>query len=217
MANCFVLIGFVALLGSVHCVSECREKKMDIYFLLDSSNSIWIVYYRQMLQFVRDVVKQLDINDDFTRVGVVTFSDDYTRPPLALNRSHSQAQLLRCISELNLPYRTGLETNTHLVLKYVRENNEFRSSATKVMVVVTDGGSRQPECTAREAKLAHDKGFYVFVIGIGHYLEESEWRAIASKPYDRYIMNVTESTPLNYFACILPRRACSQPPIFVGC
>ena len=110
----------------------------------------------------------------------------------------------------------------HFVLFFFKPYTKFcpwriKQSATKVMVVVTDGGSRQPECTAREAKLAHDKGFYVFVIGIGHYLEESEWRAIASKPYDRYIMNVTESTPLNYFACILPRRACSQPPIFVGC
>ncbi|KAK3782228.1 hypothetical protein RRG08_048688 [Elysia crispata] len=220
MANSFIL--GLALLGSVYCqhgtdsiqiVSECREKVMDIFFLLDSSNSIWIVYYRQMLQFVRGVVKRLDIGDDFTRVGGLSFSDGYTRPPLLLNRSNSQSEVLDSINLTNMPYRTGLRTNTHLALRYVRENIEFRSGVTKVMVVVTDGGSTEQNSTTREAQLAHDEDFNVFVVGVGHYREESGMRAIASKPNDSFIFNTPE---LSNVTSILPGRVCSLATVFVG-
>ncbi|KAK3782231.1 hypothetical protein RRG08_048689 [Elysia crispata] len=190
-------------------VSECRQKVMDIFFLLDSSNSIWIEYYKEMLQFVRDVVKRLDIGD--TSLSATT-----TRlvlwPPLRLNRSHSQSEVLDSINLTNLPYRTGNRTNTHL--RYVRENVEFRSCVTKVMVVVSDGGSSQQDSTAREAQLAHDEDFNVFVVGVGHYREESGMRAIASKPNDRFIFNTPE---LSKVASILPGRACSLSTIFLGC
>ncbi|KAK3731682.1 hypothetical protein RRG08_035352 [Elysia crispata] len=220
MAFSFALIAVVALMGTVHCqfgsiLNECREKEMDIFFLLDSSTSIYVNDFMEQQQFVRDVINRLDINELYTRVGVLTFSDDYTRPALGLSRARSQAELLNSINDSNLPYRTGI-TNTHLALRYVRENNEFRPGVTKVMVVVTDGGSRQQGSTAREAQLAQDEGFYVFVVGVGQYRDESEWRAMASNPYDRFIFNVTEFRQLSYVATQLPTRACPLPPIFMG-
>ncbi|RUS68687.1 hypothetical protein EGW08_023550 [Elysia chlorotica] len=193
---------------------ECREKQMDIFFLLDSSTSIYINDYREQHQFVRNVINRLQIDEAYTRVGILTFSDDYTRPTLGLSRSRSQAELLSSVSELNLPYRTGV-TNTHLAIRNVRQDPEFRQGVTKVMVVVTDGGSRQQGSTAREAQQARDEGFYVFVVGVGQYRDENEWRAMASTPTDRFIFNVTEFRQLSYVAGQLPARACPLPPILL--
>jgi hypothetical protein len=47
-----------------------------VYFVLDSSSSIWRIDFEEsMLGFVRDVIDLFDVGSDRTRVGVITFSD----------------------------------------------------------------------------------------------------------------------------------------------
>ena len=58
-----------------------------------------------------------------------------------LGRFRSKGEVLSAIDERNLPYKTGV-TNTDMAIQYVRENNVFRQDITKVIVVITDGGSR---------------------------------------------------------------------------
>merc|ERR1711962_1080989 len=192
--------------------APCAEKVMDIYFVLDSSNSIYVHDYDSELEFVKGVVSRLDISSRHTRVGMLTFSDDFTRPTISLTQFNSKRDVLNAVTLQNLPYRTGV-TNTHLAIRYVREDPEFRRDITKVMVVVTDGGSRSPGATAREARLAREEGFYMFVVGIGQFLEESEWRNIASDPDSRFIFNITGFNLLDNVSRNLPRVACPLPPI----
>jgi len=188
---------------------------MDLYFVLDSSNSIYVHDYDSELDFVRGVVARLDISSRFTRVGMLTFSDDFTRPTISLSQFNTKTDVLNAVTLQNLPYRTGL-TNTHLAIRYVREDPEFRRDITKVMVVVTDGGSRSPGATAQEARLAREEGFYLFVVGIGQFLEESEWRSIASDPDSSFIFNITNFDLLDDVQYSLPPRACALPPIIMG-
>jgi len=190
----------------------CRQKVMDLYFVLDSSTSIYRPDYERVLDFVKDVVSRLHVSPQYTRVGMVTFSNNYNRPPISLSQSNTKRDVLNSVTLQNLPYRTGI-TNTHLALRYVREDPEFRRDITKVMVVVTDGGSRSPGATAREARLAREEGFYMFVVGIGQFLEESEWRSIASDPDSSFIFNITNFNLLDEVKITLPRAVCPLPPI----
>jgi len=191
------------------------DKVMDIHFILDSSSSIYVRDYDQELQFVRDVVSRLDVSPRATRVGVLTFSDDLTRPTIGLNQYSTKGDVLGAINVETLPYRTGF-TNTDLAIRHVWEDPEFRQDITKVMVVVTDGGSRSPGATAQEARLAREQGFYMFVVGIGQFLEESEWRSIASDPDSSFIFNITHFRFLDSVKYALPPRACELPPIIMG-
>ncbi|CAL1526996.1 unnamed protein product [Lymnaea stagnalis] len=193
----------------------CGNKVMDLYFILDSSTSIWINDYRREQQFVKDVIGRFDISARTTRVGILTFSDDITRPVISLNRYLNKQDLLASVTDQNLPYRTGV-TNTDQAIRFVRESPEFRQDITKVIVVVTDGGSRSPDVTAREAELAREQGFYLYVIGVGQYLDEREWRAIASDPDDSFIYNITNFRYLETVKYSLPSRACLLPPLAVG-
>ena len=90
LSNCTPTCLYLYIYPSIHLpihmsvtpvVSECREKEMDIFFLLDSSTSIYVNDFMEQQQFVRDVINRLDINELYTRVGVLTFSDDYTVSP----------------------------------------------------------------------------------------------------------------------------------------
>ncbi|CAG5132470.1 unnamed protein product, partial [Candidula unifasciata] len=195
-------------------LKDASAKWQIFIFILDSSTSIYINDYRDVLQFARDIVARLDISQRNTRVGALTFSDDVSRPPLELNRFQVKGDLLASITEQSLPYRTGI-TNTDLAIRYVRESLLFREGVTKVIVVVTDGVSRSPGSTAREADLAREQGFYVFVVGVGQYQDEREWQNIASDPDDQFVFNVTNFRNLEQVKYTLPSRICNLPPLQV--
>lgn len=219
-----VLVIAVAALSSVafaqprperdNTISQCRDKVADIFFVLDSSSSIYIEDYKQVLQFVSQVITRFDVSVDDTRIGALTFSDDF-QVGFNLDRFRTKGEVLGSIDERTLPYRTGV-TNTDLAIRNVRENLLFRDDITKVMVVITDGGSRSPDVTRREADLAREKGFHMVVVGVGQYLDEQEWRAIASDPDNDYVYNITSFRALETLRDILPARICSMPPIIVG-
>jgi hypothetical protein len=48
-----------------------------VFFVLDSSSSIYIEEYKQELEFVRQVINRFDVNREDTRLGALTFSDDF--------------------------------------------------------------------------------------------------------------------------------------------
>jgi len=54
------------------------------------------------------------------------------------------------------------------------------------------------------------------VVGVGQYLEEQEWRAIASDPDNDYVFNITNFNFLGALRDSLPRRICLMPPIILG-
>lgn len=195
-------------------IRECFGKVADVFFILDSSSSIYVEDYRGVLNFVSQVVTRFDVSRDDTRLGALTFSDDF-QLGFDLDRFRSKGEVLASINERSLPYRTGI-TNTHQAIRFVRQDNAFRSDITKVMVVITDGGSRSPSETRREAALAREAGFHMVVVGVGQYKEEQEWRAIASDPDNDYVFNITSFSFLEALVDSLPRRVCLMPPIIVG-
>ena len=58
-------------------VTECFSKVADVYFILDSSSSIYVEDYKEELQFVSQVITRFDVSREDTRIGALTFSDDY--------------------------------------------------------------------------------------------------------------------------------------------
>ena len=57
--------------------SACINRPADVYFVLDSSSSIWVNDFEvSMLGFVRDVIDIFDVGSSRTRVGIITFSDN---------------------------------------------------------------------------------------------------------------------------------------------
>jgi len=224
--NRLLLISVLAFSGSVlaqfdrrqptrdNTITECFSKVADVFFILDSSSSIWVEDYRKTLDFVSQVVTRFDISREDTRIGALSFSDDYT-VGFDLDRYRSKSEVLASVDERTLPYKTGV-TNTDAAIRYVRENVIFREDITKVMVVITDGGSRSPGATEREADLARDKGFHMVVVGVGQFQDEYEWRRIASDPDNDYIFNITSFNFLESLQDSLPRRICLYPPIILG-
>ncbi|GAB1606722.1 matrilin-3-like [Argonauta hians] len=178
-----IIMLFCWLLGAAHSLDDknCSSKAADIYFLLDSSSSIWIQDYKQLLRFVSNVVDTFDIGtgQSLVRVGIITFSDT-AHLDVPLNRYPAIATLKEAISRI--PYRTGL-TNTAAAMNLLRR--EILSDRNKhdgpiVAIVVTDGLSRDTKSTTEEAEKLHKLGVNVYAIGVGNRYEIEELKAIAS-------------------------------------
>ena len=55
---------------------ESSVTRADVVFLLDESGSICGPHFTDIIKFVKDVVGQLEIGHDKTRVGALTFGSD---------------------------------------------------------------------------------------------------------------------------------------------
>ncbi|KAK3098012.1 hypothetical protein FSP39_015322 [Pinctada imbricata] len=173
----------------------CKGKPADVFFLLDSSSSIWIVDYRKQLNFAANVTDFFQVSEDKTRIAAAAFSNRYSQK-FEFGDYNGTDNLREKIHEM--PYLTG-GTKTDIALKKMRES--FQTNARKgvahIAFVVTDGNSESFKETRREAEKLKKDGVYVFAIGIGRRISNKELRAIGSEPEEEFVYQVEDFDRLN--------------------
>ena len=93
----------------------CRED-VDVVFVVDNSATISASKYRQLLDFIVNVVAQLDIDSGRVRVAVITYSDTMT---VRFRFSTYNTRLDVANAVIRLPY-SGYETDTAAALRLLR-------------------------------------------------------------------------------------------------
>ncbi|XP_052276838.1 collagen alpha-1(XIV) chain-like isoform X2 [Dreissena polymorpha] len=153
----------------------------DVCFILDSSGSEGSGNFHQQLEFVKMVVNEFSIEGSSkTRICVVTFSTT-SLGEIHLNSFNDKTALLQNI--MKIPYRDG-ETMTNLGINhgFSELTNPPRQGANKVMILLTDGRSTEPDLTRQSASAVQRAGVDVFAIGIGPNVDSQELRFIATAP-----------------------------------
>lgn len=159
---------------------------VDLMFLLDSSVSVRINNFEIMKQFVEDVVSELTIGPNDVQVGVYIYSSMVT-DVFNLTTFSNKADI---ISEIDgIPYTPGT-TATDLGLQAILtkgfvDARPVSQGVPRVLVVITDGESNNPDMTMEAANDLHNAGVIVFAIGIAS-ADSDELNAIASKPSNAY-------------------------------
>lgn len=176
---------------------DCKNKQLDVIFMIDTSGSIELRDFKRILNFVRELASRLDVDSGQARIGVLTFSDS---PHLVfhLNKYNNIQEITREI--VNIKYSYG-GTNTHLALRYVRETmfssaNGDRTSASNIVLLITDGASREPQLTIDEARKTRASGVDIIALGIGKWIRKSEIQMMASYPRSRNHLLVPAYTEL---------------------
>ena len=123
-----------------------------MFFLLDSSSSIWTVDFKKQLNFVSDVIGTFDVSPIKTRVGVASFSYRY-RENFPLDRYDNREEVQDAVRRIR-QYYGG--TYTYDALDGVRtrglSESKVRQGVVKIAVVLTDGESYNAEKTKEAAK-----------------------------------------------------------------
>ena len=83
---------------------KCNETLADIVFVLDSSGSLGKDNFGRVKQFVINIVNALDIGENLTHVGVITYSNYPTRR-IKLDQFTTKQDLVKAIAQI--PYYPG--------------------------------------------------------------------------------------------------------------
>ena len=197
-----------------HTVCQNVLRGIDLIFVLDSSGSIGPFNFQLVRTFVTNVVTQLDIGPDQSRVGLITFSSSAI-VRFRLNTYRTNASLLQAITRA--PYSAG-GTNTQAGLNTLISQFSTIFGARprvdgipRIAVVVTDGRSNSPSATIAAAKRVHASNILTYAVGVGSNLNMDELNAIATDPDSQYVrllsaFNVNELRDLQES---LSRQACT--------
>ena len=106
----------------------------DVMFLLDTSSGVGIENFDKMKSFMKNIIRSFDINNQLTRVGVMTY-DVEARLDIKLSDHNNQDALFKSIDALQ--YASGDLTRIDLALVEVNdkgyaEENGGRNGVNRV-------------------------------------------------------------------------------------
>ncbi|XP_074844397.1 collagen alpha-4(VI) chain-like [Carettochelys insculpta] len=192
-----LILLFVATFCSADQTTVCREASVaDIVFLVDGSWSIGKENFKNMQDFLYNMVSSFDIGEDKVRIGLIQYSDD-PHTEFFLNTYHHKEDILEKIQKLH--YKGG-GTKTGESLEFMLENH-FKETAgsrreegiPQIAVVITDGKAQD---NIREpAQKVKDAGIIMYAIGIKDASME-ELQEIVTDPADEHVYKVEDFTAL---------------------
>jgi collagen type VI alpha len=194
--------------AGINCEKECRVGA-DLVFALDSSGSIGRVNFQKQVDFVKEVVYGLNLDQD-TRVGLLTFATS----PNARFYMNEYSTRMDVLNALALFY-TGGTTNTASAINMMREeyfvsNLGDRSNVDNIGVVMTDGRSNDEVATWTEAMAARAGGIQMLGVGVGQGVKMFEMEGIASAPVANNILRVDTYDQLSTISDQLISAICNE-------
>ena len=187
--------------------------------MLDASGSVGSSNFDKMKDFTTNVVNNLDIGPDTTRVGLIRYESSVS-VQFNLNTHMTSASLLQAIDAVSF---TGGGTNTaDAILSCIGQFNTSlgarpRSSGiSRVAIVVTDGRSNNRTATIAAAAMAHSENILSYAVGIGGNTNMEELAAIASDPDSQYLRSLSgfNTAELRSLQETLNSQACTGERIF---
>ena len=178
--------------------------KADVIFVLDASASISGPDFKQQLNFVRTVIRDIHIDPAMVRCGLVTYGDKI-RVEFGLRTYSSAESAMKAVS---LVRQLRGNTRTDLAIQTVRQMmaDDKRSGVPQIGIVITDGQSDNQTATRVEAEAAHQAGITMFAVGVGKHVDDKELGSIASQKDYRF--NVESFNGLETIRKILTTKAC---------
>nr|XP_026239761.1 collagen alpha-4(VI) chain-like [Urocitellus parryii] len=148
------------------CSSEtCKNRKADIIFLVDGSESISPKDFEKMKEFMERMVNQSNISADEIQIGLLQFSST-PQEEFRLNQYSSKVDIRRAIlavQQMNDGTRTGKALN--FTLPFFDSSRGGRPNILQYLIVITDGVSQ--DNVALPAKALRDRNIIIFAIGVG--------------------------------------------------
>ena len=177
--------------GIFTLIAGCVEYA-DVVFVVDSSGSICnnenvdiCDNWKTVLQFMEDLVDNLDVGKSKTRVGVVIYREKASSS-FFLNDYGSKGAIVNAIR--NLEYHPFGTTNTSGGLREMSKNqysasNGDRADVRNIAIVITDGVSnRDDHRTIDDAESARLAGIFIYVVGVTDEVNRDELQGISSEP-----------------------------------
>uniref|UniRef100_A0A8D1DF50 Integrin subunit alpha D n=1 Tax=Sus scrofa TaxID=9823 RepID=A0A8D1DF50_PIG len=200
--SCLLLDSRLQTLGTVPtALPECPKQEIDIAFLIDGSGSIDQNDFKQMKNFVRAVMDQF--MDTSILFSLMQYSNllktHFTFSQFQTHRS-PQSLVDPIVQLKGLTYTaTGIQT---VVKELFHSKNGARSSAKKILIVITDGQKYKDPLEYEDVIPQAEKANIIrYAIGVGDAFQEhsakQELSIIGSLPSKDHVFKVDNFAALS--------------------
>ncbi|XP_075684159.1 matrilin-2 [Rhinoderma darwinii] len=188
----------------------CRNKPLDLVFIIDSSRSVRPYDFEKVKEFLITVLKFLDIGQDTTRVGLLQYGST-VKNEFSLKTYKKKSDVERAVKRM-MHLATG--TMTGLALQYAMniafsESEGARPSnmyVPRIAMIVTDGRPQDP--VAEISAKARNSGILIFAIGVGR-VDMQTLKTIGSEPHDEHVFLVANFSQIETLTSVFQNKLCA--------
>ncbi|KAM4550295.1 collagen, type XXVIII, alpha 1a [Fundulus diaphanus] len=197
------------------CRVMCRGSRLELVFVIDSSESVGPENFEVVKDFVNTVIDQFTVSQEASRIAVVLYSH-LNSVVVSLQHQPSQEEIKAAVRAM--PYM-GKGTFTGSAIYQAKQVFQAsRPHVRKVAVVLTDGQSDQHDFMQfkETATDAHAEGIEVFVIGVLNTTDLlyekflSEIKNIASDPDEDHIYLIDDFRLLSGLESNILKQICDK-------
>lgn len=161
-----------------------------------------------MRKFMIDIINEMDISPNVTRVGVVQYSSQ-VQNVFSLKQLITHEEKIKAIKEI-IPLAQG--TMTGLAIRYAMNvafsaEEGARPNVPHVALIVTDG--RPQDRVAEVAAAARESGIEIYAVGVAR-ADLTSLRAMASPPFEDHIFLVETFDLIHQFGLQFQDKLCSK-------
>ncbi|XP_055022827.1 collagen alpha-1(XXVIII) chain-like [Boleophthalmus pectinirostris] len=198
------------------CGIKCKERPMELVFVIDSSESVGPENFEIIKDFVNALVDRVTVGRNATRIGLVLYSLE-VKLVFNLARYVTKQDIKQAIR--NIPYM-GEGTYTGTAIRKATQDAFYSSriGVSKVAIVITDGQTdkREPVKLDIAVREAHAANIEMFALGIvntsdptqGEFLRELN--LIASDPDSEHMFLIDDFNTLPALESKLVSQFCED-------
>ncbi|XP_077395537.1 uncharacterized protein LOC144031896 isoform X2 [Festucalex cinctus] len=171
--------------------SNCKNRPIDLVFIVDSSRSVRPAEFEKAKEFLIDMVDTLEIGSDATRVGLVNYAST-VKIEFYLNTyfdKQALKQALARVEPLASGTMTGVAIKAAMDKAFIAEAGARPSSMNiaKVAIIVTDG--RPQDQVEEVSAAARASGIEIYAVGVDR-ADLMSLRLMASQPLEDHVFYV---------------------------
>ncbi|XP_034643725.1 matrilin-4 [Trachemys scripta elegans] len=188
---------------------KCKTGPLDIVFVIDSSRSVRPFEFETMRRFLIDIIQNLEVGPNATRVGVIQYSSQ-VQNIFSLKTFFKRADMEKAINSI-VPLAQG--TMTGLAIQYamnlaftVQEGaRPLHKKIPRVAIIVTDG--RPQDRVTEVAAQARGAGIEIYAVGVQR-ADMNSLRAMASHPLEEHVFLVESFDLIQQFGKQFQDKLC---------
>eukprot|EP00063_Salmo_salar_P032404 XP_014007239.1 PREDICTED: collagen alpha-1(XXVIII) chain-like isoform X1 [Salmo salar] len=198
------------------CGIKCKERPMELVFVIDSSESVGPENFEIIKDFVAALVDRVTVGRNATRIGLVLYSLE-VKLEFNLARYMTKQDVKQAIR--NIPY-IGEGTHTGTAIRKATQDAFYssRKGVSKVAIVITDGQTDKRESVKLDIAVreAHAANIEMYALGIVNTSDPTqseflrELNLIASDPDSEHMYLIDDFNTLPALESKLVSKFCED-------
>lgn len=179
------------------CYEKCTTNRLDIALVIDSSSSVGNESFALVRKSLVRLINFFDVSFEETQFAAIRYNAKAYElwKFQQFDKKEDYVKLIEAMPYDGKGTRTANALNTASDLFFGGGDHGARADAVRIVLVLTDGNSKDDSTKA--AKALHDRNVYVAVVGIGKDIDRGLLTEMASEPKEDFTLFIDDYSVLS--------------------